>query len=209
MARMPGSLLIGISSRTGGLACCGGSSASTGASPGNVLVVKAPTEVLNPRIDRATIAEAYEDDPEAARAEWGAEFRTDLADFVSRRWSRRWSARAYTSGRRSRGAVSSRSRIRAAAARTAFTLAIAHREREVAVVDCVRERRPPFSPEAVVEEFSGLLQSYGLHEVVGRSLWRGVAAGAVRQARHHLSAERVGEVGDLLGELAVVEWWPG
>ena len=48
-------------------------------------------------------------------------------------------------------------------------MAIAHQEREVAVVDCVRERRPPFSPEAVVEEYCGLLRSYGLHEVTGDS----------------------------------------
>jgi hypothetical protein len=29
-------------------------------------------------------SEAYESDPEAARAEYGAEFRDDLADFVTR-----------------------------------------------------------------------------------------------------------------------------
>ena len=38
---------------------------------------------MNARIDPAIIAEAYEADPEAARAEYGAEFRDDLADFVS------------------------------------------------------------------------------------------------------------------------------
>jgi hypothetical protein len=36
-----------------------------------------------------------------------------------------------------------------------------------AVVVCVRERRPPFSPEQVVSEFAVLLKSYGVHEVVG------------------------------------------
>ena len=39
---------------------------------------------MNPRIDKAIIDEAYEFDPEAARAEYGAEFRDDLADFVTR-----------------------------------------------------------------------------------------------------------------------------
>ena len=42
-----------------------------------------------PRLDRRIIAEAYEDDPESAKAEYGAEFRTDLADSSpARRWTR-------------------------------------------------------------------------------------------------------------------------
>ena len=49
-----------------------------------VLVWKASTLEMNPGIDRRIIDEAYEDDPEAAKAEYGAEFRTDLADFVTR-----------------------------------------------------------------------------------------------------------------------------
>ena len=49
-----------------------------------VLVWKGDTASMNPRIDPEIIAEAYESDPEAARAEFGAEFRDDLADFVTR-----------------------------------------------------------------------------------------------------------------------------
>jgi hypothetical protein len=36
-----------------------------------------------------------------------------------------------------------------------------------AVLDAVRERRPPFSPDDVVIEFAALLRSYGVTEVVG------------------------------------------
>ena len=39
---------------------------------------------MNPSIDPAIIEEAYDSDPEAARAEYGAEFRDDLADYVTR-----------------------------------------------------------------------------------------------------------------------------
>jgi hypothetical protein len=39
---------------------------------------------MNPRIDPAIIAEAYEDDPDSAASEYGAEFRTDIADFIGR-----------------------------------------------------------------------------------------------------------------------------
>ena len=36
----------------------------------------------------------------------------------------------------------------------AMTLAIAHKEGETEILDVIRERKPPFSPEAVVEEFA-------------------------------------------------------
>jgi hypothetical protein len=48
-----------------------------------------------------------------------------------------------------------------------MTLAIAHREKDVAVLDCVRERRAPFSPDDVVTEFANVLSSYGVGEIRG------------------------------------------
>lgn len=48
-----------------------------------------------------------------------------------------------------------------------MTLAIAHRQDGVAVLDAVREVRPPFSPESVVTDFCALLKTYRLHEVTG------------------------------------------
>jgi hypothetical protein len=48
-----------------------------------------------------------------------------------------------------------------------MTLAIAHREDSRVVLDVVRERRPPFSPEAVVTEFADTLRTYGLTTVRG------------------------------------------
>jgi hypothetical protein len=48
-----------------------------------------------------------------------------------------------------------------------MTLAVAHREKGRGVLDALRERKPPFSPEDVVEEFAGLLKSYGVRRVRG------------------------------------------
>jgi hypothetical protein len=48
-----------------------------------------------------------------------------------------------------------------------FTLAIAHREGDRGVLDCVREVRPPFSPEAVVTDFAITLKAYGIKKVQG------------------------------------------
>ena len=49
-----------------------------------VLVWKASTLEMNPSVDKRIIEEAYESDPESAKAEFGGEFRTDLADYISR-----------------------------------------------------------------------------------------------------------------------------
>jgi len=49
-----------------------------------------------------------------------------------------------------------------------FTLAIAHLSSDkIAVLDAVRECKPPFSPEDVVEEYSTLLKSYGINRIIG------------------------------------------
>ncbi len=49
-----------------------------------VLVWRGTTLEMNPSLDPQIIEEAYEDDPEAAAAEYGAEFRDDIVDFVPR-----------------------------------------------------------------------------------------------------------------------------
>jgi hypothetical protein len=53
-----------------------------------------------------------------------------------------------------------------------FTLSIDHVETDAsgvrrAVLDLVRETRPPFSPDAVVAEYAALLKSYGITRVIG------------------------------------------
>jgi len=46
-------------------------------------------------------------------------------------------------------------------------LAIAHVQGKTVIVDAVRERRAPFSPDGVVEEFAATLKAYGIGQVVG------------------------------------------
>src|SRR5439155_23420611 len=49
-----------------------------------------------------------------------------------------------------------------------MTLAIAHRDPDgTAVLDCLREVRPPFSPESSVRDFCDVLKSYGIASVTG------------------------------------------
>jgi hypothetical protein len=130
-----------------------------------VLVVQAPTLLMNPKIDPKIIEDAYEEDPESAAAEYGAEFRSDIADFISRdvveacvefgcfeRAPQTQTRRQYFAFLDAAGGSGGDS----------MTLAISHADGEKAVLDAVRERRPPFSPDAVVEEFSSVLKSYGI-----------------------------------------------
>jgi hypothetical protein len=46
---------------------------------GDVLVIQASSSTFNPTLDATEIERSYRDDPEAARSEWGAEFRSDLS----------------------------------------------------------------------------------------------------------------------------------
>ena len=49
----------------------------------------------------------------------------------------------------------------------AMTLAIAHTEGTTQILDAIRERKPPFSPEAVTEEYSKLIREYRCTTVYG------------------------------------------
>jgi hypothetical protein len=173
LARVPGALLAVVSSpyaRRGVLYQAW--ARHHGQPDGTVVLVQAPTLTLNPTFDAAAIATAYLEDDAAARAEYGGEFRTDVETFISREVV----DACVIPGRYElppRRDVEHRAFVDPAGGSggDAFTLAIAHAElrddRRIAVVDAIREVRPPFSPEATVAEFAGLLRSYGVADVTG------------------------------------------
>jgi len=127
-----------------------------------VLVWRGSTAEMNSQIDPAIIAEAYEDDPESAASEYGAEFRSDIADFVSRAVVEA----CIDPGTHERPFIAAAGRYVAfidaagGSGGDSMTLAIAHHEGGMPVLDAIRERKPPFSPDDVVTEFSTLLKSY-------------------------------------------------
>jgi hypothetical protein len=113
------------------------------------------------------IDEATERDPANAAAEYGAQFRSDVEALVSRE-----AVEACVSlDVRERAPISSVQYFGfvdpSGGSADSMTLAVGHREEDVVVVDAVRERRPPFSPEDVVAEFSGLLKSYHISMIIG------------------------------------------
>ena len=132
-----------------------------------VLVWRADTATMNATVAREVIDQAYADDPASAAAEFGAEFRQDLEGYVSREALEQVTA----SGRLELPPfpnISYRAFVDpSGGARDSMTLAVAHRERDRAILDALREIKPPFSPQHVVAEFVDLLRSYRVTKVRG------------------------------------------
>jgi hypothetical protein len=133
-----------------------------------ILVAHGTSRDFNPSLPQSVIDRALQRDPAAASAEYLAQFRSDLESFVSREAvqacvSRGVYERAPATGVRYFGFVDP-----SGGAADSMCLGIAHRERDRrAVLDAVRERKPPFSPAAVVDEFAATLRSYRVSSVTG------------------------------------------
>ena len=167
MATVPHSLLIAISTPYGKRGEVWNAYDRFYGQDGDVLVWQADTRAMNPTVAPAVIERAYEQDPVAAAAEYGAQFRQDVEAFLTPE-----AVEAVTvSGRYELPKESNCSYFAftdpSGGARDSFSLAIAHLEGEKAVLDVIRERRPPFSPDAVATEYAELVKAYGLHRVTG------------------------------------------
>jgi hypothetical protein len=129
----------------------------------DVLVWQSDTRSMNPSVPQSFIDRHLADDPARASAEYLAQFRTDLEAFVSREAVEAcvsWGVRE----RPDKFELSYIAFIDAAggSGSDSMTLCIGHSDhsdRKV-IVDCLRESKPPFSPEIVCSEFAALLKSY-------------------------------------------------
>jgi hypothetical protein len=135
--------------------------------PGKVLVWQAATRTMNPSVPQSVIDEAMGRDEASALAEYGAQFRTD----VERLFTREAIEACISPGVFERPPLTSLNYIAfvdpSGGSADAMTLAIVHREADAVTVDAVRERKPPFSPEAVVHDFATLLKAYRCSSVRG------------------------------------------
>lgn len=131
-----------------------------------ILVAQGESRAFNESLPENIVTRAIERDAQQARAEYLGLFRDDIESFVSVETVRactgdhvelpplarhRYHAFCDPSG----GSVDS------------FTIAISHREGEQAIVDAIREVRPPFSPESVVDEFVALMRRYRVTHTTG------------------------------------------
>ena len=140
------------------------------------------------RNSEAFIADQYEKDPVSAEAEFGAQFRTDVETYVSREaveacveWG--CSERAPLDGTHYLGFVDV-----SGGGADSFALAVGHKQDDLAVLDCMREVRPPLSrgcDHRVRRPAEDLSHQPGDR----RQIWRRISARAVPQARHPVRAE--------------------
>lgn len=170
MATIPGAMLIAISSpyaRRGAL--WDAYRRHHGNDNDAVLVWQADTATMNPSVDAQVIADAYLADEANASAEFGGLFRADLEDFVSREVVEACVIADRDELPPATGVKYHAFTDPSGGSRDSFTLAIAHADRRTghAVLDCLREVRPPFSPAEVVAEFAEVLSSYGIRAVTG------------------------------------------
>ncbi len=166
LATVAGSLLIGIStpySRSGVLWDMYRERGERGAP----LVWQAPTQTMNPTVSKKLIDDALKEDRSAASAEWLAKFRTDVESFLPldlveiavyenrlelpKLEGVRYFAFCDPSGGR----------------QDSMTLAISHKDSNTGkiILDVLKEARPPFKPDSVVEEFSQVLKQFEIAQV--------------------------------------------
>ena len=174
-----GGMLIGISSpyRRAGL-LHQKFKTNYGVDDEDVLVVRGGTARFNPTIDQAVIAKEMAADPESARSEWGAEFRTDVSSLfddpviddaidharpleLPPRGGRRYHAFADASAGRHDAFCSPSGTARA------------RRARRPGSATSSGAARPRSIPRAVAQEYAHLAREYGCSKDHRRQLrWR-------------------------------------
>lgn len=130
---------------------------------GPVLVAQAASRTMNPDLPERVVQQAYERDAASARAEYGGQFRDDVAAFLPREVVDQalrasplelpWSRKA-----RYHGFVDP-----AGGGQDEYAMAIGHREGERLVVDLLRARKG--EPAAITAEYAEAFKAYGVRHV--------------------------------------------
>jgi hypothetical protein len=174
MATIPGAMLLAASSpyaRRGELWQAFRRHHGRDDSP--ALCWQAATRTMDPTVPQSVVDEALEEDPAKAAAEYLAEFRSDIESFVAREVVEALIAPSRFELPPMRGVRYHAFCDPSGGSADSMTLAIGHLATDNtrapgpgrAVLDAVREVRPPFSPESVVIDFALLLKSYNVREL--------------------------------------------
>ena len=154
-----------------------------------VLVVKASSKAMNPGLSQRFLDRAYEKDPVSAASEFGSEFRNDIDSFITEEIVRPTILKDVfeippKDGVHYTGFVDGAS---GSGGGDSMTMGIAYKDEGGAVLACLLERRPPFDPEAVTEEFAKALKRYRVNKVTGDKWAAGFVEAAFR--RHGIAYE--------------------
>jgi hypothetical protein len=133
-----------------------------------ILVAQAASRVMNPSLPEFVVNRAMQRDPASASAEYMAAFRSDLEQWAAREAieacvARTVYERAPQIGHSYRAFIDP-----SGGASDSMTMCCAHYvpASQTVVVDCLREAKPPFSPETVCQQFAEVLKTYRCVNVV-------------------------------------------
>lgn len=134
----------------------------------DVLVWQASTLAMNPGADRKFLEREEAKDPVSFRAEYGAHFREDLETFISPEAVDAVTVKGrtflpYEPGHRYHAFADPAG----GSGGDSFTLAIARRDGDKAVLCRVAEWKPPFDPDQAAAEACEILREYKLRTVEG------------------------------------------
>jgi len=130
-----------------------------------VLVAQAPSQTMNPTLPQHVIDDAMREDPEAARAEYLAEFRSDVATFLDADLIADCTRPKPRELPRVSGVQYVAFVDPAGGGADEFTLAVGHRDHDAAVIDLVTGLKG--SPAGIVAEYAQVLQRYDIKAVTG------------------------------------------
>jgi hypothetical protein len=155
-----------------------------------ILVAQGTSREFNPDLPQSVVDRAIERDSAAARAEYLAEFRTDIESLLTQEAV----GACVDAGVRERPFSRKHAYVAfvdpSGGSSDAMTMAIAHKESETTVLDAIREHRPPFSPEAVVAEYASLIRKYRCSQCFGdRYAGEWVVEAFNKQSVHYEASE--------------------
>jgi len=141
----------------------------------DVLVVCGPSRTFNPTLPEKIVEDALKRDAAAARAEWLAEWRDDIAAFISRELIEAAVDKGVPVRPPEPGIEYHALADPSGGLGDSFAAAIAHRDAEGRVVlDCLHETRAPFDPAQATADIAKTLKVYGITKVVAdkyAALW--------------------------------------
>jgi hypothetical protein len=141
-----------------------------GAEGDDTLVVQGTSKQFNSTLDDAAISAQQEADPTAARSEWDAQFRDDIAGFLDDALIERAVDRDRPLELPPRTDCNYKCFVDAsggAVGGDAYAIGIGHKEGELCVIDVVRGRAGPFDPQELTAEFAQLCKDYRVTGVTG------------------------------------------
>lgn len=132
-----------------------------------ILVWKAATRQMNPTVPQSVIDEAIEKDAASAAAEWGANFRDDISQFISRETVMAC-VEVGVRERLPQQGIKYVSFVDPSGGSSDSAVAVVgHVEGHIVVVDVIREILSPHDPESAVDEFVALFTTFNIRKTNG------------------------------------------